>query len=56
MSGAVPNEAAWAQAVLVTKKSAYRRAEVLLDVQRDRTDKMLREYSGASRISMSWYV
>jgi multidrug resistance efflux pump len=41
------NEVAKAQAVLETKESAYRRAEVLLEVQRDRTEKMLREH-GAS--------
>ncbi len=41
------NEVAKVQAVLETKQSAYRRAEVLLDVQRDRTDKMLREQAAS---------
>ena len=41
------NEVAKAQAAMETKESASRRAEVLFDVQRDRTDKMLREH-GAS--------
>ena len=41
------NEVAKAQAILETKESAYRRAEVLLDVQRDRTDKMLREQAAS---------
>ncbi len=41
------NEVAKAQAALETKESASRRAEVLFEVQRDRTDKMLREH-GAS--------
>lgn len=41
------NELAKAQAVLETKETASKRAEVLLDVHRDRTDKMVREH-GAS--------
>src|SRR5262244_3394131 len=41
------NEVAKAQAILETKESAYRRAEVLLDVQRDRTHKMLREHAAS---------
>jgi len=41
------NEVAKAQAVLETKQSAHRRAEVLLDVQRDRTNKMLREQAAS---------
>jgi multidrug resistance efflux pump len=41
------NEVAKAQAVLETRQSAHRRAEVLLDVQRDRTDKMLREQAAS---------
>src|SRR5256712_4060602 len=41
------NEVAKVQAVLETEQSAYRRAEVLLDVQRDRTDKMLREQAAS---------
>jgi len=41
------NEVAKAQAMLETKESAQRRAEVLLEVQRDRTDKMLREHAAS---------
>ena len=41
------HEVAKAQAVLETKESAYRRGEVLLDVQRDRTDKMRREHAAS---------
>lgn len=41
------NELAKAQAGLETKETASKRAEVLLDVHRDRTDKMVREH-GAS--------
>ena len=41
------NEVARAQAVLETKESAHRRAVVLLEVQRDRTDKMLREHDAS---------
>ena len=41
------NEVAKAQAILETKQSAHRRAEVLLDVQRDRTDKMLHEHDAS---------
>lgn len=41
------NEMAKTQAGLETKETASQRAEVLLDVQRDRTDRMLREH-GAS--------
>lgn len=39
------NEVAKAQAVLETKEAATRRAEVLLEVQRDRTDRMVREHA-----------
>src|SRR5947209_10865321 len=41
------NEVAKAQAILETKQSGYGRAEVLLEVQRDRTDKMLREQAAS---------
>lgn len=41
------NEMAKAQAMLETKESAYRRGVVLLEVQRDRTGKMLREHDAS---------
>ena len=41
------NEVAKAQAALETKESGYRRAEVMLEVQRDRTSKMLREHEAS---------
>ena len=41
------NEVAKAQAGLETKQVTSRRAEVLLDVQRDRTDKMHREHEAS---------
>lgn len=41
------NEVAKAQAMLETKESVHRRAIVVLEVQRDRTDKMLREHDAS---------
>ncbi len=41
------NEVAKAQAALETKETASRRAAVLFEVQRDRTDKMLREHEAS---------